>query len=296
MLAQSRHCGIVTPLKMDDPNNAQPPDSRSPEDEPEAVATDEAGAMGFLDHLEELRWTLAKCAAAFLVASVAIGVFLARFASLLRWPYDFAVAGREGMAFDHLVNTEMLGAFSVMFQLFFVGGFVLSLPAMLFFIGRFIFPGLNAAERKILLPGAVGAFVLFLTGSVFSFFILLPAGLRASFFMNDLLGFELILRASSYYSLLLWATMGVGLAFEFPLVILVLIHIGLVTTATLAHYRRHAIVVFLIISAVVTPTPDPITFLFLAGPLWVLYELSILAGRRVERKRAAAIAAAGDDW
>lgn len=252
--------------------------------------------MGFLDHLEELRWTLVKCLGVFVLASVAIGVFLARFATLLRWPYEFAVAGREGMAFEQLVNTEMLGAFSVMFQLFFVGGFVLSLPAMLFFIGQFVLPGLNASERKVLLPGAVAAFVLFLTGALFSFFILLPAGLRASFFMNDLLGFELILRASSYYSLLLWATMGVGLAFEFPLVVLILIHIGVLTTEGLAHYRRHAIVAFLVISAVITPTPDPVTFLFLAGPLWILYELSILAGRRVQRKRQEALDAAEEEF
>jgi sec-independent protein translocase protein TatC len=277
-----------------------PPDHISPEDpETDLVAPDEdwetapaeAGAMGFLDHLEELRWTLAKCLGAFVLACVLIGFFLARFASLLRWPFDFATAGREEMAFEDLINTEMMGAFSIMFQLFFVGGFILSLPAMLFFIAQFVLPGLNERERKVLLPGAFTAFGLFVSGAVFCFFVILPAGLRASFFMNDLLGFELILRASSYYSLLLWATMGVGAAFEFPLILLILVHLGVLTVDTLRRYRRHSIVGFLILSAVVTPTPDPITFLFLAVPLWMLYEVAILVGSRVQRKREAILEA-----
>ncbi|MFP4282029.1 MAG: twin-arginine translocase subunit TatC, partial [Opitutales bacterium] len=264
-----------------DPHHPGPEDflpPNAPEQGDLERVEDEASGMSFLDHLEELRWTLLKCLGAFLAACVLIGLFLAKFASLLRWPFDFATRGRPEMAFGDLINTEMLGAFSVMFQLFFVGGFIFSLPAMLFFIGQFIFPGLNTHERKILLPAALGAFGLFVTGATFCFFVLLPAGLRASFFMNDLLGFELILRASSYYGLLLWATMGVGAAFEFPLLLLVLIHLGVLTVDQLRHYRRHAIVGFLVLSAVVTPTPDPITFLFLAVPLYLLYEFSILVG------------------
>ena len=91
----------------------------------------------------------------------------------------------------------------------------------------------------------------------------------------------------SYYGLLMWLVLGVGAAFEFPLLIILLIYMGIMSTALLCKYRRHAIVAIFIIAAVVTPTPDPITQTMFAVPLYVLFELSILVGRRVEKKRAA---------
>jgi sec-independent protein translocase protein TatC len=250
----------------------------------ESEDSPEEGGMSFLDHLEELRWTLVKCAAAFLVACVLIGVFVFQFADLLRWPYDFAMAKFDGVE-DRLFVRGFMGAFSVMFQLFFLGGLCLSLPAMLYFLGKFVSPGMTASERKVLGPASAAAVVLFLSGASFSFFILLPAGLSASIYFSIQFGFDLLIDAASYYSLLLWATMGVGAAFEFPLLLLLLIHLGILGTEKLVTYRRHAIVGFLVLSAVVTPTPDPITFLFLAVPLQVLYEISIIVGRWVEKKR-----------
>lgn len=273
-------------------SSGPPPDERSDEGrwevEAEADATEQG--MNFLDHLEELRWTLAKCVAAFMAGCAAVLLGLTQIANLLRWPYDFAVRGRDATLFEGLISTSFMGVFSVVFQLMLIGGFALSLPFMLFFIGRFVAPGLKPSEIRMLLPGCVGATVLFIVGSTFSFFVLLPAGLRASIYFHDMLGFDLLVTASSYYSLLTWATLGVGLAFEFPLVLILLIHLGIVTPEKLIHYRRHSIVVFLVISALVTPTPDPITFLFLAIPLYLLYELSIWLGIRVrdraERRRA----------
>ncbi len=267
--------------------------SRWEGEEEDLEELEESGSMGFLDHLEELRWTIAKCVGAFFLGCIAVLLFLTQFAGLLRWPYEFAVRGREGGLFEGLINTSFLGVFSVVFQLMFIGGFALSLPFMLFFLGRFIGPGLKPSELRLLLPASLSAVALFLLGASFSFFILLPAGLRASIYFNDMLGFELLVTASSYYGLLTWATLGVGIAFEFPLILLILIYLEVLTPETLAKYRRHAFVLFLIISALVTPTPDPVTFLFLAIPLYILYEISIWFGRkvrdRVEKRRAIAL-------
>lgn len=259
------------------------------------VAVDAADLeMTFLDHLEELRWVLAKCFGVFFFSCVLVGIFVFQFADLLRWPYEFALRGHEGVD-DTLYIRGFMGVFSVMLQLFFLGGLSISLPFMLLLLGKFIAPGLTSKERRLLLPGSFAAFVLFLTGAAFSFWILLPAGLRASVIFSQMFGFSLLIDAPSYYGLLMWATMGVGAAFEFPLVLLLLIHMGVATTETLKKYRRHAIVGFLVLSAVVTPTPDPITFLFLAIPLYVLYELSILVGRKVERLREADLAESQED-
>lgn len=244
------------------------------------------GAMSFLEHLEELRWTLMKCAAAFILACIVLAFFVFQFADLLRWPYDFAMAKFDGVE-DKLYVRSFMGAFSVMFQLFFLGGFCLSLPAMLFFLGRFIAPGMSDSEKRLMLPGGIAAIFLFLIGSSFAFFILLPAGLTASIHFATRFGWDLLIDATSYYTLLVWASVGVGSAFEFPLLLLLLIHLGALRVVQLTHYRRHAAVGFLVLSAVVTPTPDPITFLFLATPLYILYEVSIAIGRRVERRREA---------
>ncbi len=254
-----------------------------PDAEPEAVA--EPGAMSFLDHLEELRWTLFKSLGAFALACVLVGAFLVQFSELLRWPYTFAVGGR-GPAMGGLINTSILGVFSVVFHLLLGGGFALSLPFILYFVGQFVAPGLTARELRLLRPACVGIFTLFLLGAAFSFFILVPAALRAAILFNELLGFEPMWTAASYYGLLTWMVLGVGIAFQFPLVLLLLVHLGVLSRAQLVAFRRYSIVLFLCVAAVVTPTTDPVTFLLLALPMSALYELAILGARRVERARA----------
>ncbi len=131
--------------------------------------------------------------------------------------------------------------------------------------------------------------MLFLIGASFSFFLLVPTTIGVSLELNQLFGFITRWTPGSYYSLLMWLVLGVGATFEFPLLILLLIHLGLLKVATLKKYRRHAVVAILIIAAVITPTPDPFTQLLFATPLYILYEIAILVGSRVERKRLARV-------
>lgn len=241
--------------------------------------------MSFLDHLEDLRWTLFKSFTAFGIASILIGVFLARFSSLLRWPYDFALSGQT-MEMSGLINTSILGVFSVIFYLLIGGGFALSLPWILFFVGQFVAPGLNEKELRLLKPACLLAFLLFLLGAAFSFFVLVPAALRASVLFNQLLGFAPLWTAASYYGLLTWMVLGVGIAFQFPLVLLILVYVDILSKAQLVNFRRYSIILFLGIGAVVTPTTDPVTFILLALPMSLLYELAILGAGRLERVKA----------
>jgi len=163
------------------------PPAVDPPDEIEPDAGDAGERMTFLDHLEDLRWTLFKSICAFGIACVLIGLFLTHFSELLRWPYAFAVSGRE-LQMDGLINTSILGVFSVIFYLLLGGGFAISLPFMLYFIGQFVAPGLNERELKLLRPACAAAFLLFLLGIAFSFFILVPAALRASIIFNEISG------------------------------------------------------------------------------------------------------------
>jgi sec-independent protein translocase protein TatC len=167
---------------------------------------------------------------------------------------------------------------------------MLAAPFMLFFIGQFVAPALSEKELKAVLPVCGTAMGLFLLGASFSFFLLVPSTIKVALEINQYFGFTPMWTPESYYSLLMWMVGGVGGAFEFPLLIVLAVYLGFLTVATLRKYRRHAIVVIFIIAAVVTPTPDPFTQLMMAIPLYVLFELAILAGARVERrKRAAAV-------
>ena len=259
-----------------------------PDGEPPADLDEEAdgeGQMSFLDHLEELRWTLAKSFIAFGTACILIMVFLTKFSSLLRWPYAFAVSGRE-IEMSGLINTSILGVFSVIFYLLIGGGFALSLPFILYFVGRFVAPGLNERELRLLRPACLAALALFLAGASFSFFILVPAALRASIIFNQMLGFAPLWTAASYYGLLTWMVLGVGIAFQFPLVLMILVFLEIVSHDQLVGFRKYSIILFLCIGAIVTPTTDPVTFILLALPMSLLYELAIIGARRIETRRA----------
>jgi len=137
----------------------------------------------------------------------------------------------------------------------------------------------------VIVPTGLSAFVLFLCGASFGYFLLTPSTVRVAFELNDQLGYTVMWTAEKYYSLLIWLVLGMGGAFEFPLLVVLAVYMGLVEVATLRKYRRHAIVVIFIIAAVVTPTPDPINQSLFAIPLIVLYEAAILVASQLKRRR-----------
>jgi len=244
--------------------------------------------MGFFQHLEELRWTLIKCAIVFVVFAGLIGVFLKEFNGLLLWPLHHVQAENPKLVFD-LGTTSIMEGFNVVVQLCCSGGLVLGVPFFLFFLGQFVAPALTPKEMKVILPLCLSAFGLFLVGAAFGFFLLVPSTIRVATEINDFFGFVMRWTPGSYYSLLIWLVFGVGAAFEFPLVIILLIYLGFMTVDFLRKYRKHAIVVIFIIAAVVTPTPDPFTQMMFAIPLYMLYEIAIIVGARVQKRRALAV-------
>jgi sec-independent protein translocase protein TatC len=136
----------------------------------------------------------------------------------------------------------------------------------------------------------VAASVLFLLGVCFSFFLLVPGTIRVSIELNELFGFITRWTPGSYYGTLIWLTLGVGAAFEFPLLIVILVYLGLVTSEQLRGWWRHALIVSFVVAAFVTPTPDPINQSILAISLYLLYWVAIVAAKRVEkRQREAAL-------
>jgi sec-independent protein translocase protein TatC len=242
-----------------------------------AAARKPEKAMSFWDHLNELRGVLFRSSLSLVVAIGVVFAYFDQFYADLKF---------------QLVTTTPMEVFNVYLQICLVGGLIMASPLILFFIGQFVSPALTDTERRAVMPFVGSGLFLFLSGCAFSFFLLVTSALRVSIQLQLAIGWGFNWTPAAYFSMMTWLVLGVGLSFEFPLVIVLLVHFGIMTTAFLRKYRRHAIVVIFIVAAIVTPTADPITQGIFAIPLYVLYEIAIIAGGRIEKKRAARLAAA----
>jgi sec-independent protein translocase protein TatC len=243
-------------------------------------------SMGFWEHLEELRGTIVKSLIAFVIFAALVGIFAKQFNEVLKWPL-ISEAAKDPTLDVKLGVQSIMEVFTILIQMCVFGGLGLASPFILYFIAQFVSPALTERETKAVVPMCASAMVLFLMGAAFAFFLLMPSTIKVSSWLGSEFGFENRWTAGNYYSTLTWLTVGSGAVFEFPLVLVLLVWLGVITTAFLRKYRRHAIVVIFIIAAIVTPTPDPFTQSLFAAPLYVLFELSILVSSRIEKKRAA---------
>ncbi len=246
--------------------------------------------MGFWEHLEELRGTIIKSLVAFIVFAVLIGFFCKEFNDLLLWPLRHVAKDYQDMS-TKLGTQSIMEVFNMVIQLCVFGGLTLASPFILFFVAQFVSPALTERELKAVVPLCASALFLFLLGAAFGFFLLMPSTIRIAIELAQDFGIENRWTVGNYYSTLTWLVVGVGAVFEFPLVIILLVWLGVLSTKFLKKYRRHAIVVIFIIAAIVTPTPDPFTQTLFAVPLYALYEISIFISRRIEKKREAKLGA-----
>ena len=147
----------------------------------------------------------------------------------------------------------------------------------------------------MVVPVCIASFLLFVAGSALAFFVMAPSMLKFSAQINEMFGFVMRWTPGSYYGTMSWLIIGAGLSFQAPLVVLLLVYLGFLRVKTLSKYRRHTIVGILILVALVSPTPDPVTQATFAVPLYLLFEVSVLLGKRVEKKRKLRAAAEGGD-
>ena len=249
------------------------------------------GGMSFLEHLEEFRWTVARSLLAFVVGVVVVVIFHKQIAVFMQMPLHKAYGSAE-VARENLITYKAMGVISVFFQVALLGGFTLSMPFVLYFLGRFVAPGLNEKERKVLGPSCLAAFVLFLVGVAFAFYIILPLALAFTVRLNQHMGFDIFWAASDYYNMVVWFSLSIGAFFQFPLIVVLLVFIGVLETQTLKTARRLVFVCLMVFSALVSPGGDPISLSVTTGFMYGLYELAIAIGARIERKRQAEIDAA----
>ncbi len=270
---------VIPPPPPEPPAVAQP--AANPDPPPHSRSE-----MTLWDHLEELRGTLIKSIIALVLGTIVVGFFFSQMNDALLWPLQQAIEGRPDREQFLRMNT-MFGVFSVIIEIALVGGFMLALPFVLYFFARFVAPGLTQKERGVLFPTCLAAVGLFLFGACFSYFFLLPLGIKFALMVNESMGFFLQPNVQDYYNLIIWMIGGVGLVFEFPLLLLLLFYLEILTPKMLKEYRRYVIVGIFIVSAIATP-PDGISMVVMAIPLTLLYEATLVIGQRiVDRKHAA---------
>ena len=239
--------------------------------------TDPAGKMGFLDHLEELRWRIIKGLLAIIVGSAVSFGFIDQILEILLKP---TTATSYRIALQVL---SVQGMFLIKWFIAFISGFVLAMPVVVYQIWRFVTPGLKINEKRYALPVVLFACISFITGVSFGYLVLIPFSLE--FFSGMGAGLvENNFSITYYFSFLTWLLLGAGLVFQLPVLSLFLSAIGVLTPPFMRHYRRHAIVTILILSSFITP-PDPVSMLMMAVPLVVLYEISIGVSWMVNHRR-----------
>jgi len=263
---------------------------------------EEEEGMSFLDHLEALRWHLLRAVTAVLIFTVV--AFIAKdfvFGVLILGPskvdfFTYRVLcdigdyfGIPALCINELPFTiqsrQMTGQFSMHMTSSMVVGLIAAFPYLFYEVWRFISPGLYAKERNAARGAVFFVSFLFLSGASFGYFVLSPLSINflANYQLDPSIANEFDI--TSYVSTLSMLVLASAIMFQLPVVVYFLSMSGLVTSKMLKSYRRHSIVVILILSAIITP-PDVISQLLIAMPILVLYEVGILIAKRLEKKRA----------
>ncbi len=258
--------------------------------------------MTFIEHLEELRWHIIRSVAAILIFM--IGAWFTKgyiFNKIILGPSrpDFwtyrqlcklgDITGITSMCVDKLnfslMSREVSGQFMMALTYSAIIGLLFAFPYVFWEIWRFIKPGLKFTEKKAARGSVFFVTSLFFLGVLFGYYVVAP------FAINFLVNFQIDpsienqFDIQSYISVLATLTLACGITFQLPMAIFVLAKIGIVTPKFLRDYRKHSIVIILVVAAIITPSPDMISQVLVAIPLYVLYEISILVAMRVEKSK-----------
>ncbi len=232
-----------------------------------------------LEHLTELRTRLVRCLIAVGVGFAASYAFAEKLLGILLKPLtDVLPQGHS------LIATSLPETFFTVMKLALVAGTFLVSPFIFYQLWRFVAPGLYKEERKIIIPVAVATAVCFVGGALFGYFVVFPFGFK--FFVDYASDYITVMPTiSAYFTLAVTLLFAFGLIFELPVFIFFLTSLGLVTTKALRKFRRWAILGSFIVAAVLTPTPDAINQLLMAGPMCLLYEVGIWVSWFVDKPR-----------
>lgn len=264
------------------------------------MAEESTKEMTFLDHLEALRWHLVRSIFAIVVISIAAFIFKdIIFDTIILAPktpefFTNRVLCVFGQAVHvqtlcinskpfEIININMAGQFSTHIMISLIVGLILAFPYLIFELWRFISPALYPKEKSHARGAVFFISLLFILGVLFGYYVIVP--LSVHFLGNYSVSAQVTnqINLNSYISTVSSITLATGVIFELPVLIYFLTKIGLVTPEFLKKYRRHALVIVLALSAIITP-PDVFSQILVAFPLMFLYEIGIIISRRILRK------------
>jgi sec-independent protein translocase protein TatC len=261
--------------------------------------------MSFIDHLEELRWHIIRMVIAIAIGAILVFIY-ADFVvnKILMAPAQkdfptyswFCSMGKilgmgNSLCFGDVkvsfISIGMTDQFVTTFTVAFIGGFIIAFPYVFWEFWRFVRPALSQKERRKTRGVIFWVSFLFFLGVAFGYYILTP--FMVNFYFTYKLSplIEIKPTFSDYVENLVYTTVGIGVLFQLPLLVMVLARIGIVTGRFLKKYRRHAFVLILIAAAIITPSTDPFSLTIVTIPLYLLYEASIIIASRINRRQQA---------
>ncbi len=264
---------------------------------------EQAGEMTFIDHLEQLRWHLIRSVIAVVVGAVVVLIYANQIVEdVLMAPTraDF-ISSKWLCSLGHKINigdtlcfppvnasfleNTMTGQFISYFTLGFIGGFIIAFPYIFWEFWKFVKPALSPKELKKTRGIIIWVSLLFFTGVAFGYFILTP--FMVNFYFNFKLSSQIVIMPSfsDYLENLIYTTVGIGVLFQMPLLVMVLARIGILTAKFLRKYRRHAFVIIVIAAAIITPSTDPFSLTIVTIPLYLLFEASIIVASRINKSQ-----------
>jgi sec-independent protein translocase protein TatC len=269
-------------VKLQLPRRSNKPKVKSPDDR-----------MTIVEHLAELRSRLVKSLLAIGLGMIVVFVFYNQVLSFLRGPYqDVCNSHPKFQCTGDFLNTDPLGGFGTRMRIAGYGGLILALPVVLWQVWRFITPGLHPREKRYAIPFVATSMALFAFGAALAYWTL-PKALE---FLIAFAGKGVIsnFTPNAYVRLVVLMMLAFGSGFLFPVVIVFLELVNILSPQQLSKWRRQAIVVIVVVAAVITPSGDPYSLIAMAVPMYIFYECSILIGYLIQRsrRRAAAKAAA----
>jgi sec-independent protein translocase protein TatC len=227
--------------------------------------------MSFLDHIEELRWRIIYSLIGIVIFTIIAWVFINPLVEIV-----LLKPARDAHA--SLQNLRPFGQLFLYFQVAIIVGIVASIPNIFYQLWKFIAPALKKSERKYILQIVFFSTFCFLAGIAFAYFAMLPMAMKfAAQFGTEEIKNEFAI--DEYMSIIISVMLAAGVVFELPMVSFFLSKLGILSPKFMRKYRRHAIVIILILAAILTPGTDPVSQVILAVPLVLLYEISIFISK-----------------
>ena len=248
------------------------------EEEKNIEGEGEEKEMTFLDHLEELRWRIIYSLIGIVVGTIVAWIFI----DFLMESVLLLPAKHAGLK---LQNLRPFGQLFIYFQVAVIVGLILSIPNVFYHLWKFIAPALHQKEKRYVKWIVLFTTFCFLCGVVFAYYVMLPLTLKfAVQFGTPTI--ENNFAIDEYFSIIMSVILGAGLVFELPMLSFFLSKLGILKPSFMRKYRRHAIVIIMVLAAILTPGTDPVSQILLAIPLVILYEISILVSKFSQKKSA----------